>query len=415
MSAVLRTPSLHVAASTDVCRRAASTAFSATSFVVVATLVTTMDPARYAGIGLVYVLCSVLTNLIRYGLFDATLAGTVPLDLRRLAARWLAVAMVLAALLGVVATVVLWLDLLAAAVVLGAGLSASGDLARMVRFCDGRSHEVLVGDAAWLIGTLVLAGAAWAGGINPAVGAVGGWIIGGTGWTALALGDGPVDAAGIGGVAGWRRLLAGTGSMAMSGTGPFAGYLVGMAAVAAAGHPAAASMLEVGRLVGMPAVTVYSGLRLGLLGPEQPDGHDIRPGAARRAPLAAAGVAVASAAVLAASVAAVLMAPAGSGSALDEARRWWPLIAAAQFARLVVGVVSDTARPLLGPGAGIRIGIASAALGAVLPLALVLAVGDVGSLLSQLLGAGLVYVLIQHALRLSSLAHRRSPHIRPIR
>jgi len=400
-------------------RVGASIAFSATSFVVVATLVTTMEPARFAGVGLVSVLCSVVTNLVRYGLFDATLAGRVPLGLCRLAARWLAVGMVLTALVAMVGTVVLWLDLLAAAVVLGAGFSTSGDLARMVRFCDGRSGEVLVGDVAWLAGTVVLALAAWAGGVPPAVGAVGGWIIGGAGWTALALGDGPSEVAEVGGLAGWRHLLVGTASMATSGTGPFIGYLAGMAAVTAAGRPVAASMLEVGRLVGVPALTVYSGLRLGLLGaaagahasrdPEPPGG------AGRPAPLAALGVAVSSAAVLALTIAAVLVAPAGIGSALDEARRWWPLIAASQVARLLVNVVSDTARPLLGPGAGMRIGVASAALGAVVPLALVLAVGDIGGVLSQLVLAGLLYLLIQHALRVSTVAHRRSPHIKPIR
>lgn len=414
MSVAPTAPQSFLAGRPNLYRVGASIAFSATSFVVVATLVTTMDPARYAGVGLVYVACSVLTNLVRYGLFDATLAGTVPLGLCRLAARWLAVAMVLVALVGMVGTVVLWLDLLAAAVVLGAGFSASADLARMVRFCDGRSGEVLVGDLAWLAGTLVLALAAWAGGVPPAVGAVGGWIIGGAGWTALALGDGPSDGAAIGGLAGWRRLLAGTAPMATSGIGPFVGYLAGMAAVTAAGRPAAASMLEVGRLVGVPALTVYSGLRLGLLGGAPADG-DAGSGAGRHAPLAAVGVVAASVAVLAVSVAAVVVAPAGIGSALDEARRWWPLIAASQVARLVVNVVSDTARPLLGPGAGMRLGVASAALGAVVPLALVLAVGDVGGVLSQLVLAGLLFVLIQHSLRLSSVAHRRSPHIRPIR
>ncbi len=391
--------------------RAANAAFSATGLLVVATLVSTVEPARFAGIGLVYVLCSVLMNLVRYGLFDATLAGQVPLGVCRLASRWLAVGIVLATLLAMVATVVLWLDLLAAAVVLGAGFGVSGDLARMVRFCDGRGGEVLVGDLAWLVGTLVLTLSAWAGGLAPAVGALGGWIIGGVGWTALALGDGPADVSAMGGLAGWRRLVTGTESLATSGAGPFMGYLAGMAAVTAAGRPAAASMLEVGRLVGMPAVTVYSGLRLGLLGGAPGDSAT----APRRDPLAAVGAVVAPAVVLAVSVVAILVAPAGIGSALDEARRWWPLIAAAQLSRLVVNVVSDTARPLLGPGAGMRIGVVSAALGAVLPLALVLVIGDLGALLSQLLLAGLVYVLLQHSLRLSSLAHRRSPHIRPIR
>lgn len=413
MSAVLGTHDWDTVAWPQIHRVGASIAFSATSFVVVATLVTTMDPARYAGIGLVYVLCSVLTNLVRYGLFDATLAGKVPLGVCRQASRWLAVAMVLAALVGMVATVVLWLDLLAAAVVLGAGFSTSGDLARMVRFSDGRSHEVFVGDLAWLVGTLVLALAAWAGGVSPALGAVGGWIIGGAGWTALALGDGSAGDVGIGGLAGWRRLLVGTASMATSGTGPFVGYLAGMTAITAAGHPAAASMLEVGRLVGMPAVTVYSGLRLGMLG--APADSVAGPVASRHAPAKAVGVVVSSAAVLALTTAVILVAPAGIGSALDEARRWWPLIVAGQLARLVVNVVSDTARPLLGPGAGLRIGLVAAVLGAAIPLALVLAVGDVGALVSQLVVAAAVYILIQNALRVSPLAHRRTPHIRPIR
>lgn len=408
-------------------RVGASVAFSGASFLVVATLATTMDPARFAGIGLVYVLCSVLTNLIRYGLFDATLAGQVPLTACRVAARWLALAMVLATLLGMVAAVVLWLDLLAAAVVLGAGLSAGGDLARMVRFCDGRSREVLVGDVAWLIGIVVLATAAWAGGLAPAVGAVGGWIIGGAGWTALALGDGPIADAeeGAGGPNGWLRALVGTIPMAASGTGPYVGYLAGMAAVTAVGRPSAASLLEVGRLVGMPAVTVYSGLRVGVVASSPvapapwpggaPGTAADRPTIARSAHLAAVWAAAASAVALVLTLVAVMVAPAGTGSALAVARRWWPLIAASQLARLVVSVVSDAARPLLGPGAGVRIGMAAALLGAVVPPALVLAVGEAGALVSQLAVVGLIYALIQGALRVSPVAHRRTPHIRPTR
>ncbi|MDH4364855.1 MAG: hypothetical protein OEY70_12335, partial [Acidimicrobiia bacterium] len=196
MNAVLGARQGRTSGASQLHRVGASIAFSAASFLVVATLVTTMDPARFAGIGLVYVLSSVLTNLVRYGLFDATLAGQVPLDACRAAARWLALVMVLVTLVGMVAAVVLWLDLLAAAVVLGAGLSAGGDLARMVRFCDGRSREVLVGDLAWLIGIAVLAAAAGVGGVAPAVGAVGGWIIGGAGWTAVALGEGRVGSGG---------------------------------------------------------------------------------------------------------------------------------------------------------------------------------------------------------------------------
>lgn len=400
-------------------RVGASIAFSGASFLVVATLATTMDPARFAGIGLVYVLCSVLTNLVRYGLFDATLAGQVPLAVCRLAARWLALGLVLTTLLGMVTAVVLWLDLLAAAVVLGAGLSAGGDLARMVRFCDGRSREVLVGDLAWLIGIVVLAAAAWAGGVPPTVGAVGGWIIGGAGWTALALGDGPIDldGSGVGGRVGWRRLLVGTLPMAASGTGPYLGYLAGMAAVTAVGRPAAASLLEVTRLIGMPAVTVYSGLRVGVVAssPVAPAPAPAGPGEHRHAHLAAVGAALSSGTVLVLTLVAVMVAPASVGSALDVARHWWPLIAASQLARLLVGVVSDTARPLLGPGAGVRIGVASAVLGAVVPPMLVLAVGDVGALLSQLAVVGLIYALLQSALRVSTVAHRRTPHIRPTR
>lgn len=430
MNAVLRAGDRSTSGASQLHRVGASIAFSAASFVVVSTLVTTMDPARFAAIGLVYVLCSVLTNLLRYGLFDATLAGHVPLVTCRVAARWLALAVVLVTLMGMVAAVVLWLDLLAAAVVLGAGLSAGGDLARMVRFCDGRSQEVLVGDLAWLVGIVVLAAAAWAGGVAPAVGAVGGWIIGGAGWTALALGDGPIGPTGegTGRPTGWLRALVGTLPMAASGGGPYVGYLAGMAAVTAVGRPSAASLLEVGRLVGMPAVTVYSGLRVGVVAssPVAPapalwpaeatgDTTPTRSGAPRSAPMAAAGAALASAAVLAATLVAVMVAPAGFGSALAVARRWWPLIAASQLARLVVSVVSDAARPLLGPGAGVRIGMASALFGAVVPPVLVVAVGDVGALLSQLAVVGLIYFLIQSALRVSTVAHRRTPHIRPIR
>lgn len=426
MNAVLGARDGRTSGASQIHRVGASVAFSGGSFLVVATLVTTMDPARFAGIGLVYVLCSVLTNLIRYGLFDATLAGQVPLAVCRLAARWLALIIVLATLVGMVAAVVLWLDLLAAFVVLGAGLSAGGDLARMVRFCDGRSREVLVGDVAWLVGIVVLAAAAWAGGLAPAVGAVGGWIIGGAGWTALALGDGPVGAGeGAGGPTGWLRALVGTLPMAASGSGPYVGYLAGMAAVTAVGRPSAASLLEVGRLVGMPAVTVYSGLRVGVVASspvapapwpsKAPGAAGDRSGINRSAHLAAVGAAVASAVVLLFTVVAVMAAPAGIGSALAVARRWWPLIAASQLARLVVSVVSDAARPLLGPGAGVRIGMASALLGAVVPPALVLAVGDVGALISQLAVVGLIYALIQGALRVSPVAHRRTPHIRPTR
>ncbi|MEZ5411900.1 MAG: hypothetical protein R2761_27950 [Acidimicrobiales bacterium] len=123
--------------------------------------------------------------------------------------------------------------------------------------------------------------------------------------------------------------------------------------------------------------------------------------------MAVAALAVSSVIVLLA-VAAALVVPADSGSALDVARRWWPLIAASQVARLVASVVSDAVRPLLGDGVGMRLGVISVVLGAVVPPGFVLVLGDAGGPASQFAIAGLVGAWIASSLRSSPLAHRRA-------
>lgn len=391
-------------------RVVASIAFSATSFLVVGTLAAAMEPGRYAAVGLVWVTASVANNFVRYGLFDATLSGRVSIDTCRHAVQRLArVVMAITSLATLVAGIV-WSDPLAAAVIAGAGLNLTADLARMVGLCDGQGSVVARRDVAWLAGTALLAGLTWGVGSGSAVGSVGGWIAGGAGWTVLAL---RASRPAVTTQTGERGLLAGTWPMAASGTGPFVGYLFGMAAVAAVGRPSAAAVMEIGRLVGMPALTVYSGLRLAVVAdatgvprsPRHPS-TGLEPGP-ERSPVAMAALVV-SGAIVVATVAAALVVPADSGSALDVARRWWPLIAASQVARLVASVVSDAVRPLLGDGAGMRLGVISVVLGTLVPPALVLVLGDAGGPVSQLAIAALVGAWIANSLRTSPLAHRRT-------
>lgn len=391
-------------------RVVASIAFSATSFMVVGTLAAAMDPGRYAVVGLVWVTASVANNVVRYGLFDATLSGRIPMAACRHAAERLALVVAGITTVATVAAGLFWSDLLATAVIAGAGLNLTADLARMVRLCDGQGAVVARRDIVWLVGTALLAAVTWAMGAGPASGSVAGWIAGGAGWTVLAL---RASRPAVTTQTGERGLLAGTWPMAASGTGPFVGYLLGMAGVAAVGRPSAAAVMEIGRLVGMPALTVYSGLRLAVVAdssnelrtPRHPS-TGLGPGP-ERSPVALAALAVSSVIVLL-TVAAALVAPAEGGSALDVARRWWPLIAASQVARLVASVVSDAVRPLLGDGSGMRLGVISVVLGAVVPPGLVLLLGDAGGPMSQFAIAALVGAWVANSLRTSPLAHRRS-------
>ncbi|MEZ5411901.1 MAG: hypothetical protein R2761_27955 [Acidimicrobiales bacterium] len=198
-------PTLEVAAGRrQVERVVASIAFSATSFLVVGTLAADMEPRRYAAVGLVWVTASVANNVVRYGLFDATLAGRVSMAACRFAAERLALIVLGITTVATLAVGTFWSDPLAAAVVAGAGLNLTADLARMVRLCAGHDALVARRDAAWLAATALLAGITWATGAGAAVGSVGGWIAGGAGWTVLALRAGrPAVTTQTGSVACW--------------------------------------------------------------------------------------------------------------------------------------------------------------------------------------------------------------------
>ena len=345
----------------DLPRVMANVAFSGTSLVVFACLAYSLDARRYASVGVVYVATSVATNLLRYGIFDATLAGQLDLERCRKAAQLVATVAVVGAVVVALGATIGFAggfapdSPLVIGAYLGSALALSADLARMLRLCDGRARFVMWGDVAWLGATMVGALVSSTAGGSLADGAVGGWVAGALVWTALVFRP-RTSRSTLDGL----RALAASSSMAVSGTGPFIGYLLGLVFVGALGQPAAVSVMDVGRLVGMPAITIYSGLRIGLVSRSTGDA---------RSPLVIS--LVTSLALVSLTVLCVAVAPLGADSALSAAQRYWPLIWAGQAARLVTGIIGDVVRPRMPARAGVRLGALSMTLGALVPPALV--------------------------------------------